>query len=227
MSTLVNGTVHALLWESSEACASRRLKAVAALTAVTEVLRAQAPLDGGEREFLQLIAGLEAEAPATARSMWVTPQAYVWVRRAYELVRAALQEHGADAPTGRSAREVLAAHLDAFHRFALAAAARGGFDLAFERPWKTSLPLDLPRHLFYSVPLFVCTASIAFTGVYLVLAELALALTGRPVDAQLALIERERAALAADAEADAIAARLVAGAHNAGTPEAATGGGAR
>jgi hypothetical protein len=60
------------------------------------------------------------------------------------LVRAALQEHGADAPTGRSAREVLAAHLDAFHRFALAAAARGGFDLAFERPWKTSLPLDLP-----------------------------------------------------------------------------------
>lgn len=90
-----------------------------------------------------------------------------------------------------------------------------------------SLPIDLPRHLFYSVPLFVCTASIAFTGVYLVLAELALALTGRPVDAQLALIERERAALAADAEADAIAARLVAGARDAGTPEAATGGGAR
>lgn len=144
MSTIGNGNVHALLWESSEACASRRLKAVAALAAVTEVLRAQAPLDGGEREFLQLIAGLEAKAPATARSMWVTPQAYVWVRRAYELVRAALQEHGADAPTGRSAREVLAAHLDAFHRFALAAAARGGFDIAFERPWKTSLPLDLP-----------------------------------------------------------------------------------
>lgn len=74
-----------------------------------------------------------------------------------------------------------------------------------------SLPVDLPRHLFYSVPLFVGTASIAFTGLYLVAAELALALAGRPVDAQLARIERERAQQAEDAQADAIAERLAAG----------------
>lgn len=73
-----------------------------------------------------------------------------------------------------------------------------------------SLPVDLPRHLFYSVPLFVCTASIAVTGAYMALAELAFALAGRPVDAQLARLERERAALAEEAQADAIAERIAA-----------------
>jgi TRAP-type C4-dicarboxylate transport system permease small subunit len=75
-----------------------------------------------------------------------------------------------------------------------------------------SLPIDLPRHLFYSTPLFVCTVSIALTGLYLVCAELALGLTGRPVDAQLARLERERAAAEEDAQADAIAERMVTGA---------------
>ena len=75
-----------------------------------------------------------------------------------------------------------------------------------------SLPVDLPRHLFYSVPLFVCAASVGFTLAYLVCAELALAATGRPVDAQRARIERERAAADEEARADAIAERLVAGA---------------
>jgi TRAP-type C4-dicarboxylate transport system permease small subunit len=78
-----------------------------------------------------------------------------------------------------------------------------------------SLPIDLPRHLFYSTPLFVCTVSVAFTGLYLVCAELALGLAGRPVDAQLARLERERAAEAQDAEADAIAERIAAGARSA------------
>lgn len=78
-----------------------------------------------------------------------------------------------------------------------------------------SLPIDLPRHLFYSTPLFVCTVSIAFTGVYLICAELALALSGRPVDAQAARLARERAAEAEEAEAEAIAERLTAGSRSA------------
>jgi len=73
-----------------------------------------------------------------------------------------------------------------------------------------SLPVDLPRHLFYSVPLFVCTVSITLTGLYMTLAELALARTGRPVDAQLARLERERAARAEEEQADAIAERIAA-----------------
>lgn len=81
-----------------------------------------------------------------------------------------------------------------------------------------SLPIDLPRHLFYSTPLFVCTVSIAFTGLYLVCAELALGLAGRPVDAQLARLERERAAADEDAQADAIAERIVAGTQAARAP---------
>lgn len=87
-----------------------------------------------------------------------------------------------------------------------------------------SLPVDLPRHLFYSVPLFVCTASIAFTGAYLVCAELAMAMTGRVPDAQLARLERERALAEEEAQADAIAERLVAGARP-GADTQATGGG--
>jgi TRAP-type C4-dicarboxylate transport system permease small subunit len=75
-----------------------------------------------------------------------------------------------------------------------------------------SLPVDLPRHLFYSTPLFVCAASVGVTLAYLVCAEIALATTGRPVDAQLARLEREREAALAEAEADAIAERLASGA---------------
>ena len=87
-----------------------------------------------------------------------------------------------------------------------------------------SLPVDLPRHLFYSTPLFVCTVSIAITGLYLVCAELALGLAGRPVDAQLARLERERAAEAEDAEADAIAERIAAGSRSASAAAAARRG---
>lgn len=54
-----------------------------------------------------------------------------------------------------------------------------------------SLPVDLPRHLFYSVPLFTSSVSIAFTTVYLVLAEWVSMTRGRPVDAETARLERE------------------------------------
>jgi len=90
-----------------------------------------------------------------------------------------------------------------------------------------ALPVDLPRHLFYSTPLFVCTVSIAFTGLYLIAAELALALAGRPVDAQLARLDRERADAEADAEADAIAERIAAAAGAAARDAAAGDAGGR
>jgi TRAP-type C4-dicarboxylate transport system permease small subunit len=40
------------------------------------------------------------------------------------------------------------------------------------RSQTVSLPIALPRALFYSVPLFVCAVSMALTSVYFVLAEL-------------------------------------------------------
>lgn len=73
------------------------------------------------------------------------------------------------------------------------------------RSMTISLPVNLPRHLFYSVPLFVGLVSIGATAVYFVLAHLAQAATGRPVDAQTqmdAQTARERAA--DDAEADLV-----------------------
>ena len=55
-----------------------------------------------------------------------------------------------------------------------------------------ALPIELPRHLFYSLPLFVSTLSIALMGAYLVAAHLAGAATGRPIDAELEVVERRR-----------------------------------
>ncbi len=65
-----------------------------------------------------------------------------------------------------------------------------------------SLPVDLPRHLFYSVPLFYCMASIAFTSAQLLLSELMSLLTGRPADAELARVAREKAEREAEAQAE-------------------------
>lgn len=53
-----------------------------------------------------------------------------------------------------------------------------------------ALPIELPRHLFYSVPMFVCTVSIALTGAYLVLAYGASAASGRLIEAEADVIER-------------------------------------
>lgn len=55
-----------------------------------------------------------------------------------------------------------------------------------------ALPIELPRHLFYSVPLFVCTCSIAITGLYLVAAYWACALNGRPIEAEADVEARRR-----------------------------------
>lgn len=55
-----------------------------------------------------------------------------------------------------------------------------------------ALPVELPRHLFYSVPLFASTLSIALTGAYLVAAYVACAVSGRPVDAEVEVLERRR-----------------------------------
>lgn len=59
-----------------------------------------------------------------------------------------------------------------------------------------SLPVNLPRHWFYSVPLFCALVSMALTALFLVAAYAAKAVTGRPVDAERAAaarIEAERA----------------------------------
>jgi TRAP-type C4-dicarboxylate transport system permease small subunit len=71
------------------------------------------------------------------------------------------------------------------------------------RSYTISLPVNLPRHLFYSVPLFVGLASMALTSAYFILAHIEEARSGRPVDAQLALAAltaREHALDEAEAE---------------------------
>jgi TRAP-type C4-dicarboxylate transport system permease small subunit len=53
------------------------------------------------------------------------------------------------------------------------------------RSLSISLPVAVPRSWFYSIPLLVGCASMSLTSVYLILAELTAALTGRPVEADL------------------------------------------
>lgn len=55
-----------------------------------------------------------------------------------------------------------------------------------------ALPVELPRHLFYSVPLTVCMVSMALTGVHLVVSYWYGAATGQPVPAEVDAAERRR-----------------------------------
>ena len=68
-----------------------------------------------------------------------------------------------------------------------------------------SLPIELPRMWFYSVPMCYSMLSISLTGLYFVLAYLQRAFTGRPVDAELDVLERARL----DAEEEAARTRQV------------------
>ena len=81
-----------------------------------------------------------------------------------------------------------------------------------------SLPVDLPRHLFYSVPLFTSAVSIVFTTLYLVLAEAASMHSGRPVDAEVARLAREARDRAEDGWDEA---RLITPASDDGAPRGA------
>lgn len=63
-----------------------------------------------------------------------------------------------------------------------------------------SLPIELPRMWFYSVPLAVSMVSIALTGAYFVVAYLMQALNDRPVDAELDLAARRLAEAAEESE---------------------------
>ncbi len=64
-----------------------------------------------------------------------------------------------------------------------------------------SLPINVGRHWFYSVPLFAGLASMALTAGYFVAAYLAKAIVGRPVDAEVDSEARRLRDLAED-EAD-------------------------
>lgn len=55
-----------------------------------------------------------------------------------------------------------------------------------------ALPVELPRHLFYSVPMFYSMLSMALTGAYLTLAHWACAMNGRPIEAEQAAAELRR-----------------------------------
>jgi TRAP-type C4-dicarboxylate transport system permease small subunit len=72
-----------------------------------------------------------------------------------------------------------------------------------------SLPVNLPRHWFYSVPLFVALASMALTAAYFAAAHLLEAATGRVPEAVRDAGERRAREHAADEEEARIAERAL------------------
>lgn len=70
-----------------------------------------------------------------------------------------------------------------------------------------SLPVNLPRHLFYSLPLFVSLASMAVTSLWFIAAHLAEAATGRVPDA----VREAETRRAREQEADEAEARIAEG----------------
>jgi TRAP-type transport system small permease protein len=92
-------------------------------------------------------------------------------------------------------RSLMRAALWALATFAAVVVAVGALEIMpIEARSRTmALPVEIERHWFYSMPLFASLASIAFTGAYLVAAELVFALTGRPVEAEVEVARRRAA----------------------------------
>jgi hypothetical protein len=63
-----------------------------------------------------------------------------------------------------------------------------------------SLPINVGRHWFYSVPLFTGLTSMAVTAAYFIVAYFAFAVSGREVDAVRDVAERRRAEQEAEEE---------------------------
>jgi TRAP-type C4-dicarboxylate transport system permease small subunit len=70
--------------------------------------------------------------------------------------------------------------------FCCVAVARYAWDVmdTESRSLTISLPINVPRHWFYSVPLFCALVSMAATALVLSIGYLAAASTGAPVDAE-------------------------------------------
>jgi len=141
-----------LLWSDRRPFQERYEKSAAALLAVREVLSRHRPLQGGEDEFLSLLAWAE-ELPADVfTAVWKDPAAYWWVRMAYQFVGllvagTPLGAAAADycrATNAHSPAAALEHHLQDFKRFVLALAVLGERDMALDRPLEAMPPMAIP-----------------------------------------------------------------------------------
>ncbi|MDZ7736240.1 MAG: HEXXH motif-containing putative peptide modification protein [Gammaproteobacteria bacterium] len=149
--------VRETLWTSPAIYSRRHRKSASALLAVHNQLARQRPLGGREAGFLELVEQARS-APAEAFTrVWTDPVAYYWVRIAYELLYAVLNETPATGVAAACARDYGAAdtaaalerHLHEFRRFALGIAAAGGPGCRFDEPYRAGLPFALPGSLLY------------------------------------------------------------------------------
>ncbi len=112
---------------------------VSALAAVHATLEERRPLAGREDGFLALYAFARDVDAETFATVWSSPAAEAWTRRAFDALRACLAAPD-EAPTAK----VLSSHLDAFALFALALAHLADVELRLPEPLHVDPPVNLP-----------------------------------------------------------------------------------
>jgi HEXXH motif-containing protein len=141
-----------VLWTDVDIYRRRYEKAATALVAVERVLRRERPLEGGEDEFLDLYPQLASADPNRFTEIWHDPSAYLWARRAYELLGWCLKpapppgyikEYSEFLGTCEPQR-ALAMHLDQFKTFIVGLELTSGNTRYFRRPLAADLPLSVP-----------------------------------------------------------------------------------
>jgi hypothetical protein len=141
-----------VLWTDVGIYRRRYEKAATALIAVEQVLRTARPLKGGEDEFLDLYRVLASADPNRFTEIWHDPSAYMWARRAYELLGWCLKpapppayiEGYCEFLGACEPQRVLAMHLDQFKTFIVGLELTSGNTRFFRRPLAARLPLSLP-----------------------------------------------------------------------------------
>lgn len=117
---------NAHFWTDPAVFRDRDKKSARALIALSEVLAKKQRLRGEGEEFLGLYALACSHDPSVFTTVWRDPYSYWWVRRAYDLVAAAVREPS-KAPD-------LEAHLACFKLIVVGLALKGHTDITFESP---------------------------------------------------------------------------------------------
>jgi HEXXH motif-containing protein len=141
-----------LLWKDTDIFRRRYEKSASALIAIKSALERNRPLNGNEREFLDLYETASEAQPEYFGAVWTDPTAYFWVRMAYQLVGlcvaqtplTSLGEAYCVALGAPDPRDALARHLAHFKKYVIALQWLSGRDCRLDHPLDIVLPFAVP-----------------------------------------------------------------------------------
>jgi HEXXH motif-containing protein len=146
------GDISDLLWRDTSIISHRYRKSAASLAAVATVLENQKAHNDAETEFLEAYGQLGDIPGEVLFRLWNDPYVYYWVRVAYELTHATVNQtqpaplarHVCQHYGARGAREGLGRHLLDFGRLLLGAAIVDGTNLRLASPLRVAAPFAIP-----------------------------------------------------------------------------------